>query len=512
MLSPTARIFLIAGHVSLTGLLYGLDTGSIGVITQMTQFEASIGHLSSTQQGIYVSSILLSSSVSSLTSGHVSDRISRKYGILLGGILSLIGTVVSACSPSFAALMAARLVTGIGMGQAISVTTVYLVEIAPAGIRGVAACLLQTYVVFGIMVGYFIAFGSSNIAESSYSWRVPFIIQAVVALVLCLGMVFVPFSPRWLAQVGRGDDAKQVLYRLRALCKVEEEFDEIRQSLDSQEQQQTASIKEIFNRQYRSRTALGIFLMSFQQLTGIDVVLYYAPILFQQAGFTSQRASFLSSGVTGIVMLVCTIPAQIWVDRWGRRKPLIYGGGAMAICFIVIGSLYARFGRTEANEVTLGSDSAQWVVIVLIYIFVANFSWSWAVVGKIYASEIIPTRLRAKVCAVELVANWVVNFLVTFTAPLFLRASPSGPYFLYGFSTVVAVVVCILMPETKGHSLEHIEQLFENADKVRRGSGSVFPSGDEDGDGNKETQSRHRSDVQGIEMMPGPVPSRSGLA
>ncbi|KAL4934977.1 hypothetical protein BDV06DRAFT_229253 [Aspergillus oleicola] len=470
MISPSVRIFLIAGHVSLTGLLYGLDTGSIGVITQMTQFADSIGHLSSTQQGIYVASILLSSSVSSLTSGHVSDRVSRKYGILLGGIISLIGTVISACSPNFACLIVARLLTGIGVGQAISVTTVYLVEIAPVSIRGVAACFLQTYVVFGIMTGYFTAFGSSNI-NGSFSWRLPFIIQAVVAALLCLGIAFVPFSPRWLAQVGRHDQAKQALSKLRLpdSVTVETELAEIQQSLDPEKQHQTASIKEIFNRQYRGRTALGIFLMSFQQLTGIDVVLYYAPILFQQAGFTSQRASFLSSGVTGIVMLICTIPAQIWVDRWGRRRPLIYGGAAMAICFIVIGSLYARFGRVESNEVTLRSKAAQWVVIVLIYIFVANFSWSWAVVGKIYASEIIPTRLRAKVCAVELVANWVVNFLVTFTAPLFLRASPSGPYYLYGFSTVIAVAVCVLMPETKGHSLEGIERLFEGENEHEEG-------------------------------------------
>ncbi|KAL3468541.1 general substrate transporter [Aspergillus heterothallicus] len=459
--SPKTKIFLIAGHVSLTGLLYGLDTGSIGVITQMTQFTNSIGHLSSTQQGIYVASILLSSSISSLISGHISDRISRKYGILLGGVISLIGTVISAASPNFASLIVARLITGIGMGQAISVTTVYLVEMAPVGIRGVAACFLQTYVVLGIMVGYFVAFGAHDIS-GSWAWRVPFAIQAVVAAVLCVGMGAVPFSPRWLVQVGRSDDARRALSRVRPLAVVEAELEEIQQSLDPEKQQQTASIKEIFNRKYRSRTALGIFLMAFQQLTGIDVVLYYAPILFRQAGFTSQRASFLSSGVTGIVMLVCTIPAQIWVDRWGRRKPLIYGGALMAACFIVIGSLYARYGHTTSSEVRLASESAQWVVIVLIYIFVANFSWSWAVVGKIYASEIIPTRLRAKVCAVELVANWVVNFIVTFTAPLFLQSSPSGPYFLYGFSTVVAVVVCVLMPETKGHSLEHIEKLFEN--------------------------------------------------
>ena len=115
----------------------------------------------------------------------------------------------------------------------------------------------------------------------------------------------------------------------------------------------------------------------------IDVVLYYAPILFQQAGFTSTKASFLSSGIIGIVMLVFTIPAQIWVDRWGRRKPLITGGSAMSICFIIIGALYARYGHTTHDAVTLESHSAQWAVVVLIFLFVANFSWSWAVVSTL---------------------------------------------------------------------------------------------------------------------------------
>lgn len=213
-------------------------------------------------------------------------------------------------------------------------------------------------------------------------------------------------------------------------------------------------------------------------------MLYYAPILFVQAGLTSTKASFLSSGVIGIVMLLCTIPAQIWIDRWGRRKPLILGGTIMAVCFIVIGSLYVRFGTHTSDGVTLSSHSARWAVIVLIFIFVANFSWSWAVVGafvhflistisdkssfceqvgKIYASEIIPTRLRAKVSAVELLANWIVNFVVTLTAPIWLSKTPAGPYFLYGFSTLVAVAVCVVMPETKGRSLEAIEKLFEKS-------------------------------------------------
>ena len=145
----------------------------------------------------------------------------------------------------------------------------------------------------------------------------------------------------------------------------------------------------------------------------------------------------------------------------------------MTICLLLIGSLYARYGQivphainnnndpSSPSGVLLTSKPAQWTVIVLVYIFAANFSWSWAVVGKIYACEIIPTRLRAKVCAVEQLANWLVNFVVALTAPVFLRRSPSGPYFLYGVATLLAVGLCCWIPETKGRSLEEVEGLWE---------------------------------------------------
>ncbi|KAL8784873.1 MAG: hypothetical protein Q9195_008866 [Heterodermia aff. obscurata] len=489
---PTQRthVLLIASHVSLAGLLYGLDTGSIGPITTMTQFATSIGHLTATQQGIYVACILLSAAISSLASGYVSDRISRKWGIFTGSLLTLIGNVVSAASPNFASLIVARLITGAGAGQAIAVCTVYLVEIAPLESRGVVACLLQSYIVVGIAAGYFISYGSQRIG-SSMSWRLLFIVQGFAATLLCLGMAFVPYSPRWLAQTGRSGEARRVLMRIREDEKVESELREIEESLVVEMSGPQASFTAAFARKYIRRTLLGIVLMALQQLTGIDAVLYYAPLLFQQAGFTTQRASFLASGVTGLVMIACTIPAQIWIDRWGRRKPLIIGGSAMAVCLLVIGSLYAKFGDVEDGKVVMKSKAGQWVVAVMIYVFTANFSWSWAVVcfflaqrqtfilsvdfprlpvnvllaleqvGKIYACEIIPTPLRARVCAMEQLANWLVNFGVALTAPLFLRASPSGPYFLYAIATFCAVLLCTVIPETKGRSLEEIESLFE---------------------------------------------------
>lgn len=460
------RTLVVASHVSLAGLLYGLDTGSIGPITSMPQFSASIGHLTPTQQGVYVASILLAAAASSLASGHVSDAISRRYGILTGAILSIVGTVLSAASPTFSALIVARLVSGAGFGQCIAVSTVYLVELAPKSIRGVAACMVQLYVVIGITVGYFISYGSQGI-HGELAWRLPFIVQAGFAVVLAVGVFFMPSSPRWLLQKGRRDDAIAVLHRYRGSeQKVEQEMSAMDASLENNTREKNVSFMVMFQKRYIKRTMLGVFLMSFQQLTGIDVVLYYAPIIFQQAGIGSTRATFLASGVSGIVMLVSTIPAQIWIDRWGRRRPLIYGGAAMSACLIVIGSLYARFGVRTETEVKLQSTVAQWFVIVLTYIFVANFSWSWAVVGKIYSCEIIPTHIRAKVASLELLANWLVNFAVTLSAPVFLRSSPSGPYFLYGFATLVSVAVCIVMPETKGRSLEEIESDFEKSRKA----------------------------------------------
>ena len=241
----------------------------------MHQFESSIGRLSSMQQGIYVACILLSSSASSLASGHVSDRLSRKYGILIGSLLSLVGTIISACSPNFASLIVARLITGVGMGQAISVTTVYLVEIAPAEVRGVVACSLQLYVVIGVMAGYFITYGTQYLA-GSMAWRVPFIIQAAMAAILSAVMLLMPFSPRWLAQVGRVEDARVVLRKLRPESVVDEELRGIEVSLQSR--RATASLAEIFGRKYIGRTALGVFLMTFQQLTGVPPSFFASPV------------------------------------------------------------------------------------------------------------------------------------------------------------------------------------------------------------------------------------------
>ncbi|KAL4073267.1 general substrate transporter [Scleroderma yunnanense] len=460
MLSATVKIYLIALHTSIAGLLWGLDTGSIGTVTQMTQFSKSIGHLSTGTLGVYVACILLSASISSLCSGYVADIISRKYAIMSGGLIFAVGAILSASSDHYTMLFCARLITGVGQGQSISVVTIYLCELAPHKIRGTVATMLQLLITVGIASGYFIAYASSQLGDS-LAWRTPFIVEAVNGIILAFGMFFMPHSPRWLVQRGRFHEAKTVLELYRDSADVEKELLGIRGKLE-EECMENGSFAEIFERRYIRRSILGIFIMTFMMLCGVDAVLYYAPILFRQAGFSSQRASFLASGVSGIINLVCTIPAQIWVDKWGRKFPLIGGGIAMSLCYFGIGLLYLLYGEKVNGEVHITSKVPQWAVIILIYMFIGNFAWSWAIVIKIYACEIMPTRVRAKACAIQQLANWMVNFTVALTAPTFLRASPSGQYFLFCGATLFASVVCFFcMPETKGRSLEEIEDLFE---------------------------------------------------
>lgn len=469
-LSPKGRVFAIGAVVSVAGLLYGLDTGSIGPVTQMKYFNEQIGPLSASLQGFYVASILLSASISSFLAGIVADRFSRRYGVAIGAIIFGVGAIISAASTSYGMLQVARLVSGIGQGQTFSVASIYLVEIASKENRGRLASLLQVNVAVGIMVGYFICYGTQRLSNG-LSWRLPFIVQAIVAFTFAMcTLIFVPFSPRWLVQKGFDQRAIHVLSQLRLTTRgqqaseqsqVAAEFQAIKEVILSSQRDNAPSWASLFTKRYRSRSILGIVLMSLQQLSGIDVVLYFAPIVFATI-FTSQTASFLASGVTGIVLVAATIPTQIWIDKWGRKPPIVLGGLFMALCFLSIGVIFALYSSTHDGTTRLTTNGAKYSVVALVYIFVALFSMTWAATPRIYTSEIMPTRLRSRAAATQQLSNWSTNFAVTLTAPPFLAATPSGPYFFFGGALLIATILCLVaVKETKGKTLEEIELMFE---------------------------------------------------
>lgn len=466
--------------VSLGGLLFGLDTGCIGPVTTMPQFLATVGPLSSTVHGLVVSSILIPAALASFFAGGLADFLGRPRTVGLGGLIFALGCALEASAAGLPQLFVGRIITGVGEGLFMSVMTVYVCELAPAQERGMLASIQQFLTTVGICAGYFICFGTVRTDDSStLAWRLPFALMSFLSLLYAiLVLLFLPQSPRWLETKGRKAEADAIWDALGISAASREKAS--RQAADdalsltealalTQAPTTTAQTTarpnalEIFHPSVLSRTLLGAFLMAIQQLSGIDGVLFYAPLLFQSAGLTSSTASFLASGISALLMTLVTVPAFLLADRWGRRTSTLAGGVLLSATMLLIGALYA------AGAVHPAAGPARWLVVALIYAFALTYCATWAVGIRVYAAEIQPVRTRAPATSLAQSANWLANWLVAFTTPIFLARSASGVYFLFGACSALAVLVCALaMPETKGRTLEEIDAVFERrrADKV----------------------------------------------
>jgi sugar porter (SP) family MFS transporter len=477
--------------ISIGGLLFGLDTGCIGPITTMPQFEVSFGgSLSASVHGLIVSTILIPAAIASFFAGPLADTVGRRRGVSIGGVIFALGAALEAGSNHLAMLIVGRIVAGIGEGLFLSPILVYVCEVAPPRERGVLANIQQFLTTVGICAGYFICYGTVRLAGSSFGWRIPFVCQAAIALGYAIAAWrTLPESPRWLEMKGRSEEARRTWEILGVSGAESEKVDEQQQQAAASSSSSSSSadvntldpdtttvvakqkvhaLLRVFQRDVRTRTLLGVFMSGFQQLSGIDGVLYYAPLLFSQAGLTSSQASFLASGVSGLLMMLVTVPAFLLADRWGRRTSTIVGGMALATCMLVIGSLYA------ANTVYGDRGAARWVVIVLIYIFALVYCMTWAVGVRVHASEIQPRRTKATATGLSQTSNWTLNWIVAFTTPIFLSKSSFGVYFLFGGCILFMVAVCAtMMPETMGRSLEEIDAAF---DRHRDANGHGVPS------------------------------------
>ncbi|KAJ6492031.1 general substrate transporter [Mycena sanguinolenta] len=438
------------------GFLWGYDTGSIGPIIVMPQFEKQFGSVSATVQGLLVSSMIATAALSALFSGALSDRISRTYTISLGAFVFSVGCAIGCSAQALPQFFVGRCIAGLGEGIFTSSITVYVMEISPASKRGRTMSTVQLFNTIGTTGGYFTCFGTVKHA-GSFSWRLPLGLQAVVAILLAIGTPFFPHSPHWLLSVGRPVDAEAAALTLGLhLTEIRKEDEAAANgaAVSAAKQSWKQQAKELWTKDVRFRTFFGLFLMGMQQATGIDAVLYYAPVLFHQAGLSTTSASFLASGVSGIVMVVLTAGCQFFQDKWPRRTQMISGGSVIAGSMLLMGILYA----SGAAHTKAGGR----IVIALIYIFIAAFVSSWAVVTRVIASEMQPKRTRAHATSLAQCFNWAVNWVIAFSTPLFLTRSTSGPYFLFGACSLLTVLVCaVFLPETKGLSLEMLDQEFQ---------------------------------------------------
>ncbi|GIJ97900.1 hypothetical protein Aspvir_000006 [Aspergillus viridinutans] len=440
----------------------------------MPSYVEYFGSHSPSVHGIIVSSILLSAAVMSVIAGRPADVLGRPQGIALGAAVFGVGAALEAGAVRLAMFMVGRVIEGMGFGLYFGTLTVYVCEISPPDIRGPLTTGPQFMICTGLVAGYFTCYGTARI-EGSMSWRLPFLILVGLSIVFVTSvLLYLPPSPRWLHLHGRDSDAEAAWETLGVKPEdrqiIEEDLEEGSPmharddgSISSQspardtkeKQQEEAKFFDLFKKDVRGRTMLAVFLMGFLQLSGIDAVLYYAPLLFQQAGLTSEESSFLASGVSGIVLVVVSVPALLFADKWGRRTSTIVGGLGLTITILLMGTLYA------ANAVHPDHGAARWVVIVCIYLYSVFFASTWAVSIKVYAPEIQPQHTRAKATALAHGFNWVCNWFVAFICPILLAKSSSAAYYLFGGCCALTTIVCFFfMVETKGKSLDEIERAF----------------------------------------------------
>ncbi len=437
-------VYFIASVAAVGGLLFGYDTGVIsGALLFLKQSFA----LNATTQEITVSAVLVGAIIGSILAGRLNDVLGRKKTLLLLAVIFTVGAILTAISPNLVFFLVCRIIVGLAIGAAASVVPVYISEIAPSRVRGTLVTFNQLAVTVGIAVSYWVDLA---FAHAGLGWPPMFASAAIASIALFLGMLICPETPRWLASKGRWDDAREVIEHIKGE-QLEQELADIRHSLS--EQQQQTRVREFFTPRLRMALIVGVGLAVFQQFVGINTVIYYAPTIFQQAGFASASSAILATSVVGVVNVIATIIAIFLVDRLGRRILLLSGSSIMVIALVMLGVVFAH------NSGHIGG-----LTLTAMIIYILAFAISFGPVFWLMSAEIFPTRVRAAGASISSFANWSSNFLVSVTF-LSLVGAVGAPvtFWLFACMGVLAFIFSWkLVPETKGKSLEQIERYWEN--------------------------------------------------
>ncbi len=442
-------VMLVCMVAALGGLLFGYDTGVInGAIGPLKAHFT----LDANWEGWATGCALVGCAIGAAIAGVLSDWLGRKKVLILSAILFLISAVGTALPKNITIFIIYRIIGGLGVGAASMSSPMYIAEISPAKIRGRMVSVNQFAIVTGFLVVYFVNYFIALQGDQSWNeqsgWRWMFGSEALPALLLLVLLFFVPESPRWLTKQNRSDEALEILTRVDGAEYAKTELLEIKDAIAHE----SGSLKQLLQPGMKIVLVIGIVLAVLQQVTGINVFLYFGTEIFKKMG-SETNAALLQTVVVGAVNLTFTIVAIWTVDRLGRKPLMMIGSAGMGLSLLAMG-LASYFGRTEL-----------WLLLFILG-YIACFALSVGPVTWVILSEIFPTRIRGRAMAIATVCLWVANYLVSQTFPmmdennwLLEKFHHALPFWLYGiFCVVLVTFVRRFVPETKGKTLEEIEK------------------------------------------------------
>ncbi|KAI6138512.1 D-xylose-proton symporter [Pisolithus tinctorius] len=507
-----AFVLGVTCFATLGGFLFGYDQGVVSNVLAIESFGAAFPkiYMDSNLKGWFVSTLLLAAWFGSLLNGPICDKIGRKRNIMGNIVIFLIGGALQTGATAERHFFIGRAIAGLAVGALTHVVPMYLAEISSANIRGALVALQQLSITLGILISYWIAYGTSHIGgtrcapgvqytgpllngsptfdpytdvpaggctgQKQASWRVPIGIQLFPALLLGIGMAFMPYSPRWLMERGRDDEALQTLSSLRRKplgdLAVRYEFLEIKAELRYSREitalkYPNASKFQRFINNYIAlistwpkfkRLAVGCLTMFYQQfIVGINAIIYYAPTIFGQLGLNPNTTSLLATGLYGILNTLGTLPAIMLLDSVGRRPLLMSGALGCCAALLIVGSLIAAFGNDWPAHPSAGRAA-----IAFVYFYGVNFAYSWAPIGWVLPSEVFPLHLRSTGISITTSCTWMSNFIIGLVSPRMLtQIGHGGTYFFFAAFAILAFLSALFFyPETKGKTLEEMDAAF----------------------------------------------------
>lgn len=468
-------VIIIASVAATGGLLFGFDTGVISGAIPFFQKAFNIGD---NWVEIITTAGLAGAVIGALVSGRIADVIGRKKVILASAVIFSIGALWSGFAPSAPMLLVARFFLGIAIGVSSFAVPLYIAEISPTKTRGTLVSMFQLLITIGIMVSY-LSDSAFTVADNDPAyitcWRPMFYVGVIPAMIMFIGMIFLPETPRWLISKGHEEKCRQVLEKVEEPDLVEDVISKMKSDIAA-DKQNKISWTAIFSKWLRVPLIIAVGIMFVQQFTGINTIIYYSPKIFLMSGFADAQAAVWASVSVGVVNVVFTILSLFMIDKLGRRKLYFIGLSGLVLALIAMGSCFAL-------QSTLG-DSIKWVTISLVWIYIAFFAISLGPLGWLIISEIFPLSVRGIGSSIGALSNWLFNAVVAFTffkivkgltvsgSEIVLKGedlgNPAGAFYLYALVGILGLVWgYFFIPETKNITLEKIEEHWREGKSPR---------------------------------------------